>query len=645
MPRLPAPSLYLLFAGIAIATVPHLPRLPAWISALAVGLLAWRAWVVRRRIALPRKWLVIGLAATSLVMVYLHYKTLFGRDAGVALLVVFLALKLLEMKSLRDVTVVVLLAYFLALTNFFYSQTILVAAVMTGALVVLTAALVGCNAPRRALGANVRTAAALLAQGLPVMLVLFLLFPRVQGPLWGMPQDAFAGMTGLSDSMTPGNISLLSQSDAIAFRAKFEGDPPPRGALYWRGPVFWEFDGRTWRGGRGPSSQFYRFEPEGSPVKYEVTVEPHNRQWLFALDLAGQVPPNAFGTADYQLISRAPVRHRIRYPMHSFLQYRAIAAAMPAELDYARELPAGANPRTRELARRWRVESGGDGEAIVARAIDHFRNAGLRYTIAPPLLGENPVDEVLFVTKQGFCEHFSSAFAFLMRAAGVPARIVTGYQGGELNPVDQFLVVRQSDAHAWVEVWLPARGWVRVDPTAVVVPLRVESGLAAAVPETGALPLLVRVDVPWLRELRFGWEALANRWNQWVLGYNPERQREFLTRLGMPSADWHELATTLFWAVGGLVLLIALFVLRRRLARDPVQRVWLAFCAKLARAGTERRPSEGPAAFAERAAREHPEQAGTVAAIARLYADLRYGPSPAPEGVGELARRVREFRP
>jgi len=644
MQRLPAPSLYLLFAGMTLAAAPHLPRLPWWIALLVVGLLGWRAWVVQRSISLPRRWLILGLAFTTLAMVYLHYKTLFGRDAGVALLVIFLALKLLEMRSLRDVTVVVLLAYFLALTNFFYSQTILTGAMMTVTLVVLTTALVGFNAPRRRVRDNLKTAGVLLVQGLPVMLILFLLFPRVQGPLWGLPQDAYAGMTGLSDSMTPGNISSLSQSDAIAFRARFEGEPPPRGRLYWRGPVFWDFDGRTWRAGLGPSSQPYRFEPEGVPVQYEMTVEPHNRQWLFALDLAGQMPPNAYGTSDYQLLSRQPVRSRLRYSMHSFLEYRATAGASPAELDYARRLPPEVNPRARELAFRWRSESRREDD-VVLRAVDHFRNAGMRYTLTPPLLGTDSVDDLLFVTKAGFCEHFASAFVFLMRAAGVPARVVTGYQGGELNPVDQFVVVRQSDAHAWAEVWLPSRGWVRVDPTAAVVPMRVESGLAAAVPDTEPLPLLVRVDASWLRQVRFSWEALANRWNQWVLGYNPERQREFLHRLGMPSPDWQKMATTLFWAVGGIVTLIALFVLRRRLSKDPVQRTWLAFCAKLARAGTQRHPSEGPAAFAERAGRAHPARAGVVEAIAKLYADLRYGPQRDPEGVARLARMVREFRP
>jgi len=645
MPALPAPSLYALFVGIALAAGPHIPRLPIWVVGLAGGLLAWRAWAAWRKEPLPRKGLVLLLALAALIAVFMHYRTLLGRDAGVALLVVFLALKLLEMTTRRDVTVVTFLCYFLALTNFFYSQSIATAATTGATLVVLTASLVGFNAPRRRMQENFKTAASLLAQGLPLMLALFVLFPRVNGPLWGLPQDAYAGMTGLSDSMTPGAISALSQSDAIAFRVKFQDRPPERARMYWRGPVFWEFDGRTWRSGRAPASQFLTFEPQGVPVSYEVTLEPHNRTWLFALDLPGMVPRDALGTADYQILARQPVRSRVRYEMLSFLEYAATAAATPEELDYARRLPPDWNPRARSLAAQWRRESAND-EAVMMRAIEHFRAQSFEYTLRPPLLGQNAVDEFLFQSKRGFCEHFSGAFTFLMRAAGVPARVVTGYQGGELNPVDEYIVVRQSDAHAWTEVWLEGRGWIRVDPTATVSPVRLESGMAAAMPaESESLPLFVRPEFSWLRDARYRWEALANRWNQWVLGYNPERQRDLLSRLGMPSPDWQKMAAALFWAVAACLAVFALVLLARRGRTDPVQSSWLAFCAKLARAGTVRRPSEGPQAFALRVARAHPQRTTIVEPIVALYIDLRYGPVPDNAGVARLRRLVREFRP
>jgi len=647
MPPLPAPSLYLLFTGIALAAVPHVQRLPTWVAALAGALLVWRAWAAVRAEPLPRKSLVLALAFAALCAVFAQYRTLFGRDAGVALLVVFLALKLLEMRSRRDVTVVTFLCYFLALTNFFYTQSIATALLTAATLLVLTASLVGFNAPRRPLPDNLRTAGALLVQGLPVMLVLFLLFPRVNGPLWGMPQDAYEGMTGLSDSMTPGTISQLSQSEAIAFRARFVGEPPARGQMYWRGPVFWEFDGRTWRAGRIAAAQALALEPRSPATRYEVTLEPHNRTWLFALDLPGAPPPEAYLTDDYQMLGRAPVRTRIRYETGSFLDYSARAAAAPLELSYARRLPTTENPRARALGEKWRREAGdgpGSDQAILERAIRFFLEQDFAYTLQPPLATDHAIDQFLFTTRRGFCEHFSGAFAVLMRAAGVPARIVTGYQGGELNPVDKFVVVRQSDAHAWSEVWIEGRGWIRVDPTAVVSPVRVESGMAAAIPAEERVPLLARAGFSWLRDARFRWEALANRWNQWVLGYNPERQRDLLSRLGMPSPDWAKMATALVWAVGLCLGLFALLLLVRRERRDPVQAAWLRFCAKLGRAGTPRRPSEGPEAFATRAGAEHPQRAEVVAAIADLYADLRYGRDRDAAAVARLRQLVREFR-
>jgi transglutaminase-like putative cysteine protease len=461
--------------------------------------------------------------------------------------------------------------------------------------------------------------------------------------MWGVPTDAFAGTSGLSDSMTPGNISLLSQSDAVAFRAQFPEGAPERKRLYWRGPVFWQFDGRTWRPGEVRLSEFAKFDPLSAPILYTVTLEPHERQWLFALEMAGRVPPGAGATGDFQLLSRRPVTARLRYEMSSFLQYRAMGGSTPAEHAAARELPPGFNPRTVALAQGWRTELGAD-ERILARAVEWFKRAGLEYTLAPPPLGRDSVDEFLFETKSGFCEHFASAFVVMMRAAGVPARIVTGYQGGEINPIDGYMIVRQSDAHAWAEVWIADEGWVRVDPTAAAVPMRVESGLAAAVPAGDPLPFLGRADLSWLRALRFNWEALANYWNQWVVGYNVDRQRELLSRLGMPSPSWEKMAMTLFWLVGLVVAVLSLWMLRRAREQDPVARAWRRFCRKLARHGTERGRAEGPRAFAARASSEQPPVAADVAEISELYVRLRYGPVPDPASIALLRQRVREFK-
>jgi len=642
----PAPalaSLLVLCVGIALAAAPHVLRLPWWVSGLAAAALAWRAWAAWRGERMPRRWLLYGLVVFGVAGVFVTHRTLFGRDAGVTMLVLFLALKLLETRTQRDAVIVTFLCYFLALTSFFYNQTIVTAGLMLVTVLVLTAALVGFNGPGRTVQDTFRTAGVLLAQGLPVMLVLFLFFPRVQGPLWGLPADAYSGMTGLSDSMTPGAISSLSRSDAIAFRAHFDDAPPPKRLLYWRGPVFSYFDGRTWSAGRHTSALRADFVPAGPPLTYTVTVEPHNRRWLFALDLPGRVPPDADVTADFQLRARSPVRLRARYEMSSFLDYRALSASSAPELQEALRLPGGFNPKATALAAQWAEGSAGH-EEIVLRAIEFFRRAGLGYTLTPPPLDRDSVDDFLFGTKRGFCEHFSSAFAYMLRAAGVPARIVTGYQGGEVNPVDGYVVVRQADAHAWVEVWLGERGWVRVDPTAIAVPLRVESGLAAAVPAGEPVPFLVRADLSWLRTLRFNWEALANYWNQWVLGYNPERQRGLFNRLGMPEANWQAMAQVLFWSVGAVVAGFALWLLRRAKPSDAAQAAWMKFCAKLARRGTPRGASEGPRTFGARAERVYPRAAGSIAAITALYIDLRYGPRPDRDGATRLRTLVRELR-
>jgi len=636
--------LLLLVGGIALAIAPHLGRLPLWIAAMAVLLLSWRVWAAWRGATLPRRWLLVPLTLAIIAGVYLSHRTLFGRDAGVALLVVLLALKLLEMRALRDVVVTTVLAYFLALSAFFYSQQPSVALLSLCTVIALTTALVAINAPHLSLRKHLKTAGMLLAQGVPLMVILFFLFPRVQGPLWGLPSDAYSGRTGLSDSMSPGAISMLAHSDEIAFRVKFDGEPPPREQLYWRGPVFWAYDGRTWYAGNAPREDAYRFEPLGEPVRYTVTLEPHSRHWLFGLEMPATLPPNAYATADYQLLSRTPVHTRLRYSLTSYPAFRAIGGPGLQGLPAALALPEGYNPRARALAAEWRRAAASDAE-VVQRAITHFRTGGYQYTLYPPLAGEHAVDEFLFDSRAGFCEHYAGAFVFLMRAAGVPARVVTGYQGGEVNPVDGYLTVRQADAHAWAEVWLPELGWLRVDPTAAAVPVRATGGLSAAVPAVERPQALIRLDSPWLRALRHNLEALSNYWNQWVLGYDVVRQRELFMRFGMPAPAWQDVAMTLFWIFSLAVLLLSLWLLRRARRADPVQQAWSKFCRKLRKRGVFRRPSEGPVAFAARAALARPQQAQAIVAIARLYAELRYGPHADRRGVKHLARMVQRFRP
>jgi transglutaminase-like putative cysteine protease len=636
--------------SMALVTLPHVERLPVWITALAALAIAWRLHLGWSGGVLPRKWLLLTVVAGASAGIYLSFGTLFGRAAGVALLVVMLTLKLLEMASMRDAMIVIFLSYFVVLTDFLYSQTIPTALLMLVGVWVITGTMIGLQWREGALRyqETLRLSAIMLAQAAPVMLVLFLLFPRVQGPIWGLPRDAFSGITGLSDSMSPGTLSQLSLSDAVAFRVQFQGEMPRPNQLYWRGPVLWYFDGTSWHMGMtfGTTSASYAPVGTGAAYSYTVTLEPHDKRWLFALELPAKLPPNSHFTTDFQMLANRPVRSRIRYEMTSHTSYRlGYEGLSPYERRRALQLPEGYNWRARALAVNMR-NAARDDEDMVNQVLSMFRTQPFFYTLNPPLLGENPIDDFLFNTRSGFCEHYASAFAFLMRAAGIPARVVTGYQGGEVNPIGGYMIVRQSEAHAWAEAWLEGRGWVRVDPTAAVSPLRVESGIAAAVPTTDALPLALRSNSEWLRQLRFTWDSFANSWNQWVLGYNPERQYWLLSRVGLDRATWQTLALILF-AITGLITFVFAAVILRRLhlrTRDPVAAVYARFCRKLARRGAQRAPSEGPADFAVRAANRVPEAASAIRAITDLYIALRYGSRAGHRDMRRLKQMVRQLQ-
>ena len=621
-----AQELWLLACAV-LTLVPDVEHAPAWLIAAAAVALAWRAAIWWRRTELPPRWLLSFLVAAGSVGVFLTYRQFFGKDPGIALLILFLALKLLEMRRVRDGLAVIFLCYFLLLTHFLNEQGLDVAGLTLAALIVITAALASLAHAGQSVAACLRLSATMLAQAAPFMLVLFLLFPRVQGPLWGMPADAYSGMSGLSDTMSPGSISNLSLSGEIAFRARFEGEIPPKQLLYWRGPVLRQFDGRTWRAGAQQEKVSLPDTAPGETVRYAVTLEPHNKHWLFALEMPAVPPPGAIVSREYQVLSKTPVRSRLRYEMQSRPGFVPDADETDATLRTHLNLPAN-NPRTRALAEQWRRETGqaaGQNEAVIRRMLDHFRQESFFYTLTPPLLGENGIDQFLFETRRGFCEHYASAFVFAMRAAGIPARVVTGYQGGERNPVDGYLIVRQSDAHAWAEAWLEGRGWVRVDPTAAVAPNRIEAGLASAVPAGEPLPFLVRADLSWLRQIRFRWEAVTNTWNQWVLGYDPLRQREVLSRLGMREPDWKAMTAIMAALCGFLLLGLTAWALHKRVRLDPTLRTWNRLSRKLARLGLARKDWEGPADYVQRVALARPELAQSLSAIAALYIDLRYG--------------------
>ncbi len=561
--------------GILMVVAPHADHLPLWVSGLCAALLLWRTWLVHSGRKLPKRWLLMLITFASTVGIIFNFHTLFGREAGVTLLVMLATLKLMELRDARDAMVLIYLACFIIITNFFYSQSIPTALYLLATLMVIVTTWVHLQAQSIALKPRLRIAAVLLLQALPLTLILFILFPRVQGPLWGLPQDAYAS-TGLDDRMSPGSLSHLSLSEAVAFRVTYNDKPPRRDQMYWRGPVLWYFDGRTWTPGVSTLTITPNFTELGQPIDYVVTLEPHNKHWLFALDVPDKLSVPATISNDFEVLNKDNVHARLRYAARSNLVYRANLQETERQLKRALQLPKQFDPRARQLAAEWRANSKDDAD-IVRTALTYFNKQGFVYTLEPPPIGPDGIDDFLFTTKQGFCEHYASAFVFLMRAANVPARVVTGYLGGEYNDVGNYYIVRQSDSHAWAEVWLAGQGWVRVDPTGVIAPDRVQRGLSAALSDNAILPFMERNPPQWMRNLRFNLDSLANQWNQWVLGYDTERQFAFLTRLGMESITWQKMALNMASGMGLVIVLFALFMLRHLYIRqsDKVQDAWL----------------------------------------------------------------------
>ncbi|MBC7416474.1 MAG: DUF3488 domain-containing transglutaminase family protein [Herminiimonas sp.] len=646
----------LLIVACTLVLAPHAQHVPLWITACCVFMLIWRSWITFRGNRMPPRWILLPIAVLTVPGVYWTYDTFFGRDAGVAMLVLLLTCKLLEMRARRDLFVVVCLSFFLMLTNLFYSQSIATAALMLAATVaILTTQLsfqyTGVVPP---LKQRLRLCLTMVGLALPLMLVMFFLFPRIQGPLWGLPSDAQSGHTGMSDTMAPGNIAKLALSEEIAFRAKFIDPLPERSALYWRGVVLGSYDGRTWsRLQQGPASGTITIVPHAAPVRYQVTMEPSGQRWLYALELPQalpEIPDNASSiTSDLQLMASSPITDRVRYDVASIVKYSLQPQQDQLSLQDWLDLPPGFNPQTHEYAAKLR-NSTDDNLSLIRTVLGKFHDEPFRYTLEPAPLGRHAVDDFLFSTRAGFCEHYASAFVVLMRALDIPARVVTGYQGGELNPVDGYLTVRQSDAHAWAEVWLSGRGWVRVDPTAAVAPDRVERNVVPRAPPQGfgALLPLDLASHSWINAIRQRTDALSNGWNQWVLNYTPQQQRNLIQSLGFERVDWLTL-TLLMFALGSVVMAVTTVpLLWKRRAIDPVDALYRRLCDLLAARGMQRALHEGPGSYATRLGAPNsllvPARQQAAIDFLKLYEATRYAPTAQPESKATRLQLLRQLK-
>ncbi|MCK8515769.1 DUF3488 and transglutaminase-like domain-containing protein [Methylonatrum kenyense] len=644
---LPHRTLALLLLTLSAVALPHAVRLPVWITAGFVACALWRYLVARRGLRLPHRGLLLLATVAATGGIYLEYGTLLGLDAGVAILSAMLGLKLLELRRRRDTNVAIYLGYFLIVTQLLYVQSLPMFGYMLLLVWAMTTLLISANRPGGGAAPleHGRLAATMLLQAMPIMLVIFLLFPRLPGPLWSMPDTDQTATSGLSEEMEPGSISELSLSDAVAFRVEFEDAPPQPRERYWRGPVLPDYDGRQWRQPEESDPALPVMEPLAGEIRYTVTLEPHNRHWLIALDMPLQMDVSARVNSEYHVTSEQRISSRLRYTATSARNYRLGAELRDDTLARYRELPDDSHPRARELARDWQQQDDAP-DAVIQAVLEHFAEQPFHYTLQPPLMPDDAVDEFLFDHQRGFCEHYAGAFTVLMRAAGIPARVVTGYQGGEINPSGGYMIVRQSDAHAWSEVFIEGEGWRRVDPTAWVAPERIELGLAEALEDTTGLSALSRREAGWTRTLQLRWDALNAAWDRWVLGYGPNLQQELLQRLGL--AGWRDALLAMTGAIVLLLVLIALLLFWPRTGRtaDPAVRAWNRFCGKLAARGLPRQPQEGPIDYARRVAEARPELAEEVQRIAQRYVASRYqAPDRDANHQAALERAVAAFRP
>ena len=659
--RKPSPALARLLAtcsAVAAALLPHVTHFPVWVSAAVAGTIAWRLAAEQRGWALPPRALRFATAVAATVAVLVSYRTLNGLDAGTALLAIMAGLKLTETRQPRDHAVLVFIGYFMCLATLLYDQSFPRLAYALLVVWLLTAALarvhrpVEANTPVRPFHLAART----LALGAPLAVVLFLFVPRIEGRFWAVPAHSAAHSTGINDEMSPGDVAELSLSDEPAFRVWFSGPTPAPELRYFRMLVLEDFDGRRWkRVDSFADSVPPEIRDAGPAFDYRIELEPTNREWLPGLDTVVEWPKAIAARSratqlihfDRTLLERRPITDRLAYSLRSFPGAEVMPTGLPRDLA-ARDLalpPPGRSPRARALAGALRASAGSD-RAYIGRVLERFRAEPFVYSLAPPALGAEPVDEFLFGTREGFCEHYASAFAVLMRAAGIPARVVLGYQGGDFNSFGGYLLVRQSHAHAWNEVWLAGSGWTRVDPTAAVAPERVRSGRLSPEPDVVDTGGWIEANFERLRSLRAAWDAMRTAWYDSVVNFDPARQARLLRALGLDSDGWQGLAIALAAGFGIAALALAAWLaweLRPR-RTDPVQAAWNGACARLQPLGIARGRAEGPLDFSRRVAGELPAHAASFGALADAYVQVRYLPGATDQERSRFVAQARRFQ-
>lgn len=628
---IPRISLMWLLIAQALVIIPHLLHVPLWLIGVWLGCAAWRVQVFRMRWPFPNAWVKAALMIGSGFAVYLSRGGLVGLDAAVALLITAFILKLLEVRTRRDALVLIFLGFFTVVTSYLFADSLLAALYSLLPVLALLAALVGLQQSSFAREplAPLKLASKLLAQAIPLMLLLFVLFPRLE-PLWSLPQPKDKGTTGLSSSMTPGDLAELGQSAALAFRARFDGAIPAQSQLYWRALTLPNFDGRSW----SVSERFEASEPQwqaqGESISYSIIMQPSTQPWLFSLDVGSSEQEDIRLMNDFRLQRRTPVNRTYQYQATSWPQALRQPQLNQRQQQEFLQLPRTGNQQTRDWAQRLR-EQYRDDDALVSALLRHFNQEPYHYTLKPPLLGRDSVDEFLFSSLRGFCAHYAGAMVFTLRAAGIPARVVAGYQGGEINQAGQFVQVRQFDAHAWVEYWQRGQGWRSVDPTFEVAPERIERGLQEALQDESELfqgdifsPLRYQ-HIAWVNQLRMSWENLNHSWQTKILGYQRDSQQAWLKQW-FGKVDWQVLGLTLVASAALIIALIVLWMFKPwQRQTDPVQRVLNHFQRVMRRRGFNRETGEGLRDFYQRIHQQLPEsQQQAVRVFIETYEQQQY---------------------
>ncbi len=626
-------TMYWLLSSLMLVIIPHIIRLPFWYMGIFLIAAVMRiSQLKHQRKAIPG-WIKLLITLLALFGVLMEYGTLLSRQANIALLCIMLALKIMETNKRRDIYLLISMAYFVVITQFLFDQSFYMVAYQLSVVVIITTTLIVIEQqPARQLslthdpvsqgkGSLLKSSGKMLVYGIPLTFAMFVLFPRLNTPLWGLPQDALSGKTGISDEMEPGKILELFIDDSPAFRVEFEGPIPPQSQLYWRGPVLWDFDGRKWTRPR-PIGFFARVDESRvtNPLNYTVTMEPTQNYWLFGLDYPTRPAENTLMEIDHTMYKRRPLTRILTLEMQSDPDYRADLTLWRGVRRASLELPPDFNPRTIALAEQWKQDLV-EPEAIIRRALQMFNQEGFEYSYNPPPLGRDSMDDFLFETRSGYCEFYSSAFTVLMRAAGVPARVVTGYQGGYINDDADYVLVRQSDAHAWSEVWLEGEGWVRVDPTSAVAPDRVDLGALATLNGRRGF-----FDFEWMRALKNQFDAIQRFWNQSVVKFDSARQRALLSPLGIDDLSPSR-SVIIMVVLSSLIIAIALWRLIRQQEHghmDRVMQIYADFCKGMKRRGVSPSESEGPRDFAARCKQKLPDIADQIDQITDRYVMLRY---------------------